>query len=44
MQLLLLLSLLPFVWWNKDSQSTEGRSYKGKPRKIKQQNTHTNTK
>jgi len=25
-------------------QSTEGKSYKGKPRKIKQQNTHTNTK
>jgi len=29
---------------NQQYQSTEGRSYKGKSRKIKQQKTHTNTK
>jgi len=25
-------------------KSTEGKSYEGKPRKIKKQNAHTNTK
>jgi len=29
---------------NQRYQITKGKSYKGKPRKIKQQNTHTNTK